>query len=137
MIVPADAVAPKVTVPAPHLEPGVTLDMVGVDLMVTTVPDEVAEQLAPVDTVMEYVPPVVTVIVWVVPPPGLHKYVPVVALELNVELPQLLTTVKVGVVGIEFTVMESVAETAPLPQVPVPFTVKSPEVADAEKSMVT
>ena len=38
LIVPADAVAPKVTVPAPHLDPGVTVTVgVAVTLAVTDV----------------------------------------------------------------------------------------------------
>ena len=52
LMVPADAVAPKATVPASHLDAGVVLVIVGIDLIVTTVPDEVAEQ-APTVTVTE------------------------------------------------------------------------------------
>lgn len=65
--------APSVTVPEPQREAGVVPVMLGVDLILTTEPAEVAEQLLPVVTVTEYVPPAVTVIDWVVAPPELHR----------------------------------------------------------------
>jgi hypothetical protein len=136
LMVPAEALASKVTVPAPQREPSVLPVMLGVVLMLTTSPADVAEQLPPVDTVTEYVPPLVTVMDGVVSEFGLHVF-PVLALEVKTELPQLLTTVIVGVAGTAFTVIANAGDTAPSPHVPVPFTVRSPEVALDEKSIVT
>jgi hypothetical protein len=39
LIVPAEAAAPKATVPVPHLEAGVVLEIVGIALMVAATAD--------------------------------------------------------------------------------------------------
>ena len=70
----------------------------------------------------------------VVSPLGLHE-LPVLELELNTELPQLFTTVIVGVVGLASTII-ALLDDLPSPQVPVPFTFIIPEEEDA-KSIVT
>lgn len=136
LMVPEDAVASNVTVPDPQREPSVLPVILGVDLMLTTSPTEVAEQLPPADTVTEYVPPVVTVMDWVVSLVGL-QVLPVAELDVNTELPQLLTTLMVGVEGRAFTVIANAGDTAPSPHAPVPFTVKLPEVAFDAKLSVT
>lgn len=65
------------------------------------------------------------------------QVLPVAELDVNTELPQLFTTLIVGVAGSVFTVIAKVGDTAPSPQLPVPFTVKSPEVAFDAKLIVT
>lgn len=136
VIVPEDAVAPNVTVPAPQRDASVVPVILGDGVMLTTSPADVEEQLPPVDTVTEYVPPLVTVIDCVVSLFGL-QVLPVAELEVNTELPQLLTTLMVGVEGKAFTVIAKAGDNAPSPQAPVPFTVRSPEVALEAKLSVT
>lgn len=136
VIVPEDAEALNVTVPDPQRDAAVVPVMLGDGVIFTTSPADVDEQLPPVVTVTEYVPPLVTVIDCVVSLFGL-QVLPVDELDVNTELPQLLTTLIVGVDGNEFTVIAKVGDTAPSPQVPVPFTVKSPEVAFDAKAIVT
>ena len=70
--VPAEAVAPKVTVPVPQLEPGVVPVMPGTGLEFTVTDDEaVAVQLLSSVTVTKYVPLVLKVLaaVFVLLPP--------------------------------------------------------------------
>lgn len=136
LIVPEEAVAPKVTVPASQRDASVVPVILGDGVMLTTSPAEVDEQLPPPETVTEYVPPVVTVIDCVVSLFGL-QVLPVEELEVKTLLPQLFTTLIVGVDGNAFTVMANVGDKAPSPQAPVPLTVRSPEVAFDEKSIVT
>ena len=52
LMVPADAVAPRVTVPVPHVEPGVTSVIVGMafTVAVTAVLDAVVQPLAVAST---------------------------------------------------------------------------------------
>lgn len=52
LIIPDEALASNVTVPDPQREPSVLPVILGVDLMLTTSPAEVAEQL-PLPTVTE------------------------------------------------------------------------------------
>lgn len=135
VIVPDDAVAPKVTVPVPQREASVVPVMLGDGVMLTTAPADVAEH-PPLPTVTEYVPPVVTVMDGVVSLFGL-QVLPVDELDVNTELPQLFTTLIVGVDGCAVTVIENAGDNAPSPQAPVPLTVRSPEVAFDAKLIVT
>ena len=73
LIVPDDAVAPKVTVPAPQRVAPVVPVMLGDGVILTVAPVEVAEQSPPEEIVTKQSPSVLVVMLCVVSPPGLHK----------------------------------------------------------------
>jgi hypothetical protein len=111
--------------------PGVTVGVAGNGFTVTVVPADAAEVQPPLVTVTVYVPPVETVIDWVVAPVD-HK-LPVAEDEVKVTLPPAQNVVgppavMVGVGGVGFTVTVVPADVAALQPAMVTVTVYVPAV---------